>query len=218
MSGISSQKIIIGAGRHAAETFYLVEDIGFAPEVIGFAVDETKDGATFLDKPLFAIDEVITKYEGKAEKPAVLVAIGTVAVNKRLVQKFQKAGFSFFNAIHQDTNLNRQGTIGEGVTITAGCTLTCNVTIGNHVIINIGCTISHDCIIGNHVNISPGCHLAGNVHIEDDVFVGVGANFIPKVKVGKGSIVAAGACVTKDVPPYTMVAGVPATVKKQLTA
>lgn len=208
-----SSKIIIGAGRHAAETFYLVEDIGFADEIIGFAVDEAKEGAKFLNKPVFTIDEVLKK----AERPSVLVAIGTVAANKRLVQKFQDAGFPFFNAIDKSVNLHRQNTIGEGVTITAGCTLTCNVRIGNHVIINIGCTISHDCIIGNHVNISPGCHLAGNVEIEDDVFVGVGASFIPKVKVGKGSIVAAGACVTKDVPPYTMVAGVPATVKKQLT-
>ena len=209
-----NNKIIIGAGRHAAETFYLVQDIGFADEIIGFAVDEAKEGAKFLNKPVFTIDEVLKQ----AQKPSVLVAIGTVAVNKRLVQKFQSAGFSFFNAIHPDTKTDRQASIGEGVTITAGCTLTCNVRIGNHVIINIGCTISHDCIIGNHVNISPGCHLAGNVELEDDVFVGVGANFIPKVKVGKGSIVAAGACVTKDVPAHTMVAGVPATVKKQLTA
>lgn len=213
-----NSKIIIGAGRHAAETFYLIEDIGFANDIIGFAVDEAKEGAEFLNKPVLVIDEVIKQYEGKAEKPSVLVAIGTVAVNKRLVQKFKAAGFSFFNAIHPDTKTDRQASIGEGVTITAGCTLTCNVRIGNHVIINIGCTISHDCIIGNHVNISPGCHLAGNVELEDDVFVGVGANFIPKVKVGKGSVVAAGACVTKDVLPYTMVAGVPATVKKQLTA
>jgi sugar O-acyltransferase (sialic acid O-acetyltransferase NeuD family) len=213
-----NSKIIIGAGRHAAETFYLVQDIGFDHEIVGFAVDEATPGTKFLNKPVLVIDEVIQQYKGRADKPEVLVAIGTVAVNKRLVQKFSAAGFSFFNAIHPDTRLERQGAIGRGVTITAGCTLTCNVTLGDHVIVNIGCTISHDCIIGNHVNISPGCHLAGNVVIEDDVFVGVGASFIPKVKVGKGSIVAAGACVTKDVAPYTMVAGVPAMVKKQLTA
>jgi acetyltransferase EpsM len=212
-----SDKFIIGAGRHAAETFYLVQDIGFAHELAGFAVDEVQQGASFMNKPVFAIDELVKQYEGKPVKPSVLVAIGTVAVNKKLVQKFRDAGFGFFNAIHPGTQTERQGAIGSGVTITAGCTLTCNITIGDHVIINIGCTISHDCIIGNHVNISPGCHLAGNVVIEDDVFVGVGASFIPKVKVGRGSIVAAGACVTKDVPPYTMVAGVPATVKKQLS-
>lgn len=211
-----NDKIIIGAGRHAAETFYLIEDIGFAGEIIGFAVDEAKEGQKFLNKPVLVIDEVIKQYEGATEKPSVLVAIGTVAVNKRLVQKFQNAGFSFFNAIHPNTKIERQASIGQGVTITAGCTLTCNITIGDHVIINIGCTISHDCIIGSHVNISPGCHLAGNVVIEDDVFVGVGVSFIPKVKVAIGSVVAAGTCVTKDVPPYSLVAGVPASVKKQL--
>jgi acetyltransferase EpsM len=88
--------------------------------------------------------------------------------------------------------------------------------VGDNVILNNGCTVSHDCSIGSFVNISPGTHIAGWVTIEDDVFVGVGASFIPKVRVGKGSIIAAGACVTKDVPPYTMVAGVPARIKKNL--
>lgn len=211
-------KIIVGAGRHAAETFYLLHDIDANVNLIGFAVDDPGTATEFMGKKLFAIDELISAYQGKADKPEVLVAIGTIEVNKRLVKQFREAGFSFFSAIHPSIKTDRQAFIGEGVTICEGTVLTCNVSIGNHAIINIACSISHDCVIGEHVNISPGCHLAGNVHLENDVFVGAGATFIPKVKVGKGSIVAAGACIITDVPAGSMVAGIPAIVKKQLTA
>ena len=51
---------------------------------------------------------------------------------------------------------------------------------------------------------------AEGVVIEDDVWLGAGAVVTDGVRIGKGSVVAAGAVVTKDVPPHTVVAGVPA--------
>jgi acetyltransferase-like isoleucine patch superfamily enzyme len=54
------------------------------------------------------------------------------------------------------------------------------------------------------------------VVIEDDVWVCAGATILPGVTIGKGSIVAAGAVVTRDVPPGILVAGVPAVPKRKL--
>lgn len=51
---------------------------------------------------------------------------------------------------------------------------------------------------------------AEGIVIEDDVWLGAGAVITDGVRVGKGSVVAANAVVTKDVPPHTVVAGVPA--------
>jgi acetyltransferase EpsM len=213
-----AEKIILGAGRHAAETYCLIEDLGMGKDVIAFAKDISYPGEQLLGKNVISIPDVLEQYKMAENKPAVLVAIGNVEVNKRLVQQFRAVGFPFFSAINKDLVLERQKYIGEGVTIAAGTIFTCDISVGDYTIINIGCTISHDCVIGKHVNISPGCHLAGNVHIEDDVFVGTGVTFIPKVKVGKGSIIAAGACIVKDVPAYSMVAGVPGIIKKKLSA
>lgn len=52
------------------------------------------------------------------------------------------------------------------------------------------------------------------VIIGNDVWIGAGAKILAGVKIGDGAIVAAGACVTKDVPPYAIVGGVPARVIK----
>ncbi|MFZ0547944.1 MAG: acyltransferase [Candidatus Promineifilaceae bacterium] len=54
------------------------------------------------------------------------------------------------------------------------------------------------------------------VHIEDGVWLGARCIILPGVTVGRGAVVAAGAVVTKDVVPQTLVAGVPARVIRQL--
>ena len=57
---------------------------------------------------------------------------------------------------------------------------------------------------------------AEGIVVEDDVWIGGGAIVTDGVHIGKGSVVAAGAVVTRDVPPYTLVAGVPARPVKQI--
>ena len=52
----------------------------------------------------------------------------------------------------------------------------------------------------------------GKIVIEDGCSIGAGARIMPNVLIGEGSIVAAGAIVTKDVPPHSVVAGIPAKV------
>ena len=53
-----------------------------------------------------------------------------------------------------------------------------------------------------------------HVTIGSDVWSGHNANIMPGVSVGDGAVIAAGAVVTRDVPPYAVVAGVPATIKR----
>lgn len=52
----------------------------------------------------------------------------------------------------------------------------------------------------------------GPVIIDDNVWIGEGAMVMPNVHIGKGSIIAANSVVTKDIPPYSIVAGIPAKV------
>lgn len=54
------------------------------------------------------------------------------------------------------------------------------------------------------------------VRIEDDVWIGFNSSILKGVTIGKGAIIAAGSVVTKDVPPYVVVAGNPGEVVKEL--
>jgi acetyltransferase-like isoleucine patch superfamily enzyme len=112
-----------------------------------------------------------------------------------------------------------------------------HVEIGDHCTINDGVGIfARDEIlrIGNYVRISPNAmiipgglnivdsqpppyrHYERPISIEDGVWIGAGAIVLGGVTVGHHSVIAAGAVVTEDVPPYVVVAGVPARVVRQL--
>lgn len=80
-----------------------------------------------------------------------------------------------------------------------------------------------DATIGENTNIGAGtvtCNYDGKnknpTIIEDDVRIGSDTMLVAPVRVGRGSVTAAGSVVTEDVPPDTLVAGVPAVIKKNL--
>lgn len=86
------------------------------------------------------------------------------------------------------------------------------ITIGNDV------AISHDVTImdsDGHQILQEGHKESAPIEIGNNVWVGSRAMILKGVKIGDGAIVAAGAVVTKDVPAYSMVAGVPAKVVKK---
>lgn len=60
-----------------------------------------------------------------------------------------------------------------------------------------------------------GHHIFGPVVIEDDVIVYAGVVIRPGVSIGRGAVLAAGAIITSDVPPHTLVGGVPAAVLRR---
>lgn len=62
----------------------------------------------------------------------------------------------------------------------------------------------------------PSCK--GDIIIENDVWIGANSTIMSGIRIGNGSVVAAGSTVTKDIPPYSIVAGNPAkVVKKRFT-
>ncbi len=104
--------------------------------------------------------------------------------------------------------------IGQGA-CNAGLTLMCakEITIGNGV--RIGRNVSIRDWNGPHVIVNDTYVNHAPVHIEDHVWLCTGCTIMPGVTVGAGAVVAANATVTRDVPPYTMVAGSPAKVVKE---
>ena len=102
-----------------------------------------------------------------------------------------------------------------------------------HIVIGNNCVINYDVVldgregimIGDNVNIAEGSAIytlqhdiddphfgteGGPVTIDNHVFIGVNSLILPRVHIGEGAVIAAGAVVTRSVEPYTVVGGIPA--------
>lgn len=113
--------------------------------------------------------------------------------------------------------------IGNNAVIMMGAIINIGAVIGDGTMIDMGAVLGGRAIVGKNCHIGAGSVLAGVVEppsatpvvIEDDVLIGANAVVIEGVRVGKGSVVAAGAVVIEDVPSGVVVAGVPAKIIKK---
>ena len=113
--------------------------------------------------------------------------------------------------------------IGNKVVIGTNTVIDGNVTIGDHVKIESNVYIPTHTTIGSQVFIGPGAVLTNDKYpqrlrdqyepagpiVEDSVTIGANATILPGVRIGEGSMIAAGSVVTRDVPPWHLVRGVP---------
>lgn len=110
------------------------------------------------------------------------------------------------------------------------------LSVGARALVNYGCffdllaptTIGADCAIGYRTMFLTGTHNLGAsdrraaevqaapITVGDGCWIGANVIILPGVTIGRGSVVAAGSVVRASVPPNSLVAGVPATVKRQL--
>lgn len=137
------------------------------------------------------------------------------------------------SCVIEDSTIREGATVGPFARLRGGADIGEKAGIGNFVEvkkskIGRGTKASHltylgDATLGERVNVGAGtvtCNYDGvrknETIIEDDVKIGSDTMLVAPVRVGRGSVTGAGSVVTKDVPPDSLVAGVPAVVKKKL--
>lgn len=202
--------LILGAGGHAevvADILIQAQEAGEPVKPIGYMDDNSNTHThTPLDLPILGkishLDQIA--------HDVLIIAIGDNHARQRLFDQMQQQGKRFVIARHPAAVIASGVNIGPGTVICAGVVVNPGSVVGANVILNTGCTVDHHNRIGNHAHIAPGVHLGGDVEIGEGALIGLGAIVMPRCRIGAWSTVGAGAVVTKDVPAYATVVGVPA--------
>ncbi|MEI7551076.1 MAG: acyl-ACP--UDP-N-acetylglucosamine O-acyltransferase [Verrucomicrobiota bacterium] len=103
--------------------------------------------------------------------------------------------------------------VGAGTVIREHVTLNRSIQAGGWTVVGANCFlmaashVAHDCVVGDQVVLANGVLLAGHVTVGDHTFLGGGAAAHQFCRIGEGVMVAGHASLTRDVPPFVMVAG-----------
>lgn len=206
--------LILGAGGHGKVVSEIAQLMN-QWEGIAF-LDDREDISEVLEIPIVGrLADLPTLTD---EFKYAFVAVGNNAARLKWTERLSNHGFKIPTLIHPSSIVSAKSSIEEGTVIMAGAVVNPDTTIGRSCIINTASTIDHDCTLKDGVHISPGTHIGGTVKIEKQTWICIGATIINNINIGHNSVIAAGAVVTKNVPSNVIVAGVPATIKREFTA
>jgi UDP-perosamine 4-acetyltransferase len=208
--------ILIGGGDHARVVADSVRRTS-GVTILGYLDNERSSLADAMGLSYLGDDSAfLRQYRDteEAERPSLFIAVGNAAANLRreIVGRFAIAHATWATLADPTSAISEYAVLGQGVFVGAHAVISAGATVGDHAIINTGSVVEHDSVIGAFAHIAPGAILGGGVEIGEDTLVGLGAAVRDHVRVGANTIVGMGAAVVSDVPPGSIVAGVPARI------
>lgn len=206
--------IIIGAGGVGREVSLIIQQINGLEatwNLLGFIDDNADNWGKVING--YSVIGGMDSLEFLSKDTYIVIAIANYEIKKSIVDKINNK-FKFATIVHPRVYIHDYITVGQGTIIYEGAILTTNIKIGNHVIISPKCGVGHDSIIKDYVSLLWNVNVSGNDIIEEGVMMGSGSTVIQGKKIGRGSIIGAGAVVIKDIESFSTAVGVPASVIK----
>jgi sugar O-acyltransferase (sialic acid O-acetyltransferase NeuD family) len=200
--------VLFGAGDIARLAhFYFSNDSEH--EVVAFTVDPAyRHDESFLDLPLVPVDQVARLYPPAAYK--MFVAMSYAKMNRARAAKYTQAkdlGYELVTYISSRCSFLTMHKPGDNCFILEDNTVQPFVRIGSNVTLWSGNHIGHDSIIGDHCFITAHVVVSGHVQIEQGCFIGVNATLRNSITIAEFTLIGAGALVTKNTAPRSVLLG-----------
>jgi len=204
--------VILGGGGHAHMIIDCLLTAG-SVRICGILDrDKSRWGQSIFGIPILGSDEILGTAAAR-KMDHFVVGLGGPGDNRPRQKLFEAAlacGLKPLTVIHPSVICSERAKVGSGSQLLPASVVNAGAELGANVIINTGGIVEHDCVIGDHVHVATGARLCGSVRIAAGAHVGAGATVRQGICIGEEAVVGAGAVVVKDVPPRTLVVGVPA--------
>ncbi|MEI7980132.1 MAG: acyl-ACP--UDP-N-acetylglucosamine O-acyltransferase [Bacteroidota bacterium] len=177
---------------------------------LAYVNPQAKVAANVVIEPFVSIDKNVVIEEGTWVGSNVTIMEGA-----RIGKNCKIFPGAVISAVPQDlkfageetiVKIGNNVTIREFVTINRGTKASYETVIGDNTLIMAYAHIAHDCVIGNNVIMANAAMLAGHVTVDDWAIIGGMVPIHQFCHIGAHTIIAGGAGVGKDVPPYTKAA------------
>ncbi|HER25895.1 MAG TPA: acetyltransferase [Rhodospirillales bacterium] len=165
--------------------------------------DAVPPGLTFLGN-----DKEWPEVRERFPEIKVILAIDTPNLRRELFSFYGEENIT--SIIAPDAIIALTAQLGPGCIIQHGVKIMRSGNVGTGCKFNLDVTVHHDAIIGDFCTLAPGCRLLGNVTLEDGVYIGSDATILPRRRIARGTVVGAGAVVSRDTIPGEVVVGIPA--------
>ena len=202
--------ILVGCGAFARELINWVDDL--------VQLDKSIPVSGFLDNCPDALVgfNYAVPYLGTIESyvpqtgDQLLMAIGDPKAKKKIFTELKEKGASFSQLIHPSAVVARTAILGEGVVVCPQAFVSSDARVGDLCAINGSASVGHDVNLGAFSTLSSHVDLTGWVQVAECAFFGSGARVLPKVKIGPGARIGAGAVVMRSVAADAVVYAPPA--------
>jgi len=175
---------------------------------ICFIDDDVRLGNEFYGTKLFSFDKVLEKFDLCSFE--VSIANGEPTINKLIYDKLKLNKISLATIIDNSSIISDTAQIGEGVIVTAYCSVSSDAVLGDNSVINTKSIVGHDVKLGVHCVISSLVNIGGACSIGDNSYVGMGVQIKERTIIGKDTIVGMGSVVYNDIPDEMIALGNPA--------
>lgn len=201
-----------GMGREVAETVLAAAHDGQPLNLLGFLDDRPGSaGEQLLGLPILGPGAWLAQHP----TVRVVMGIGHPLTRFRVVEKLAAFDARWATVLHPTVTRMPSATVGQGVVVFAGCTLSSAAALGDFTYLNYHTVVSHDAYVQDFACVMAQVALSGSVTVGRGAFVGVGVSTRQGVSIGEWSIIGAGASVVRDVPPLSIAMGVPAVTTRQ---